>query len=239
MAEVTLEILQPAQTDLSFTGSATAVRLQGQVVNSPIPASGLFFKWYSSLAGELIQHDGPSSAIYGPPQFAETLKVGTHAISYTCKDQKPDTDVALQAVQHAGMDGGAPPDASNPRLVTILVANMLAPANGASVSRAAPQLIAEAPSAWDDDEGYQTYNKVVYEWRFSKSGTTTVIDGSSMAFAQAAEDGSDVEKTNRLIYSQSLTSQLTAGTYSLILRVYNKDNSNFRHDSAAISITLT
>lgn len=238
MAEVTLEILQPNQPDMSFVGSASALRLQGRVVDSPIPAGNLFFKWYSSLAGELIQHDGASNTIFSPPQFAEPLKVGTHAITYTCKDQKPDTETALQAVQHAGMDGGAPPDVSNPRLVTILTANLLAPNNGASMSRNAVQLIAEAPSAWSDNAGYQTYNTVAYQWRFLRSGTTTVIEGDTLSFVEAAEDGSNIEKTNRIIYSQNLT-QLATGNYSLTLRVYNKNNPNLRHDSPTISVTLT
>lgn len=242
MAEVTLEIQQPNAPDVTFTGSAGAMRLQGRVVTSPIAASGLFFKWYSSLAGELIQHDGPSAAQYAPAQFAEPIKVGTHAITFTCKDQKPDTEAALQAVQHAGSAGGSPPDASNPRLVTVLIANLLAPANGASLSRNASHvLIAEAPSAWDDEAGYQAYNKVGYQWRFTRSSTTTVIEGDALTFAKAvgADDASDpLEEVNRVSYAGNLT-QLAAGTYTLRLRVYNTDAPGTFHQSGAISVTLT
>ena len=132
-------------------GAATTanVTLQGRIVATTFgnPA-GLFRKWYSSLGKDVL---GTSDQLVAP------LAVGSHTITYTVKDKNEDgvppaqLEALFKSVEHIGATGGPPdppPADGRPCVVHVLIANMVAPLNGANLSKANAVLEAQAPLQW-------------------------------------------------------------------------------------------
>ena len=238
--------------------AATAsVALAGRIVaTSFADPAALVRKWYSSLAAEPL---GASD------HLTVALAVGSHTITYTVKDQNEDGVPAAQlealfkSVAHIGSSGGPPdppPADGRPCVVHVLIANLLSPANGASLSRAAAVLEAQAPLQWgrfvadavawpQPDPAYHAVNKLRYRWFFTRlnsPGAPIELDvqgGSAMTLIPPhATPLPKVDPPPRLRYSGPLPPALVVGQqYTLSLRVEYADDPAQAH-TASRTVTI-
>jgi hypothetical protein len=250
-----LEIQQPLHGQV-VVGAGVAitanVALQGRIVATTFgnPA-GLFRKWYSSLGKDVL---GKSDQLVAP------LPVGSHTITYTVKDKNEDgvppaeLEALFKSVEHIGATGGPPdppPADGRPCVVHVLIANMVAPLNGASLGPNGIVLEAEAPLQWgkyvqgaavyaERDPAYAAVNKVRYRWFFTginPPGARIELDvqgGNAMVLVPPASDG----ELPRLRYSGGLPPGVVAGQYMVTLRVEHADNSAQGHETARM-VTVT
>jgi hypothetical protein len=245
-----LEIQQPLHEQVVVgTGTATTanVALQGRIVATTFgnPA-GLFRKWYSSLGKDVL---GTSD------QLAVPLAVGSHTITYTVKDKNEDgvppaqLEALFKSVEHIGATGGPsdpPPADGRPCVVHVLIANILAPLNGANLSKNGAVLEAQAPLQWgkyvdgaavyaERDPAYEAVNKVRYQWFFARvtpPGARIELDvkgGNAMVLVPPASAG----ELPRLRYSGGLPPAVVVGQqYVVTLRVEHADNAAQGHEVA-------
>jgi hypothetical protein len=246
MAAINLEILEPANgTVLTGTG---AVHFRGRVVEpAPVP---LFFKWYASLEAPAP----PGSPLPGGTtlDFNATLSVGTHVVTLSAKDKLGDDESSLKAVQNGGMAGG-PASESNPRpcLVTVLQAEMVRPLAGATLSKAASQLVAIAPRHWGQpanlgpplppppityvvNQKYHAVNRVKYIWRFTPVGAPPgrATANFTPTLNQLSFDGQFALAGNRpaVIFNGALPAALGTGAYQVTLRLEDTGNPAVAHE---------
>jgi hypothetical protein len=240
MAAIDLEILEPANgAVLAGTG---AVHFRGRVVGTvPVP---LFFKWYASLEAP----NPPGAPLPGGTtlDFNATLSVGTHVVTLSAKDKLGDDEASLKAVKNGGMAGG-PASESNPRpcLVTVLMAEMIRPLAGATLSKAASQLVAIAPRHWGlpanlgpplppppityvPNPDYHAINRVKYIWRFRPVGAPAGRATANMtpALNQLLFDGQLALAGNRpaVSFNGALPPALGTGAYQVTLRLEDSSN---------------
>jgi hypothetical protein len=258
MPVVTLQVLQPANGAI-FEGSGAA-RLQGAVTSSGHPP--LFPKWYSSLVAPpsdtsheaAIPVPGGGNALDFTP--AGGLPLGSQTITLSTKDRSGESEAELHAVQHAGMAGG-PVAAGNPApcVVHVLVADLRAPASGATVSKAAGLLAAGAPSQWGvkapapspgspppdppfvANPAYHEINRLRYRWRFAPAGLPAgraaadlVPSITDLRFVPAGSEGAATPPVPLVRFSGALPSSLGTGSYTLTLRVEHMDNPARGHE---------
>jgi hypothetical protein len=208
---VPLQIIEPANGQrLTGTGS---VHMSG-MVGAPGPA-GLFFKWYSSLA---------ANPLGTTLDFTTNLGVGSQIITFSAKDIAGDAPADIQRVQRAGMAGG-PAIAQNPCILHVFTAKIVRPDRaGASVTKAAPGLAAEAPSAWDKPD-YRQVNRLRYRWRFALLGAPPGTPPTEIAPApdelefRPVQAGDPSGTVPQLRYTKPLPAALAAGNHRLTLRV--------------------
>jgi hypothetical protein len=248
---IVLEIQQPLHDQVVVgTGVATTanVSLQGRIVATAFgnPA-GLFRKWYSSLGKDVM---GKSDQLVAP------LAVGSHTITYTMKDKNEDgvppaqLEALFKSVEHMGATGGPPeppPADGRPCVVHVLIANVVAPLNGANLGPNGIVLEAEAPLQWgkyvggapvytERDPAYAAVNKVRYRWFFTginPPGARIELDvqgGNAMVLVPPASDG----ELPRLRYSGGLPPGVVAGQYLVTLRVEHADNAAQGHEVARL-----
>ena len=234
---------------LTDNASATTVNvaLQGRIVATTFgnPA-GLFRKWYSSLGKDVL---GKSD------QLAVPLAVGSHTITYTVKDKNEDgvppaqLEALFRSVEHIGATGGAPvppPADGRPCVVHVLIANVVAPLNGASLGPNGIVLEAEAPLQWgkyvqgaavypERDPAYAAVNKVRYRWFFARvnpPGARMELDvqgGNAMVLVPPAGNS----EVPRLRYSGALPPGVVVGQqYVVTLRVEFADDAGQGHEVA-------
>lgn len=239
---IQLQIDQPVHDQVVIgqgTAATVAVPLAGRVLATSFPSpAALFRRWYSSLADAPL---GTSDALAAP------LSAGSHTITYTVKDKNEDGVPAAQlaalfaSVEHIGASGGPPdppPADGRPCVVHVLIANLLAPANGASLSKAAAVLEAQAPLQWgkyvagaaqwaEPNGAYHAVNKLRYRWFFTRlngPGAPVELDvagGDAMPLIPPAAEG----ELPRLRYAGPLPPALVAGQqYTLALRVEHRDD---------------
>jgi hypothetical protein len=251
---ISVEIEQPVHGQILVgTGVATtaSVPLQGKVVATTFAdPSALFRKWYSSLGGGTL---GTSD------QFTAALAVGSHTITYTVKDKNEDgvppnqLEALFKSVEHIGATGGPPappPPDGRPCVVHVLIANLLAPTNGANLSKANAILEAQAPLQWgkyvagaaaypEPDPAYQAVNKLRYRWfftRVSPPGAPIELDvqgGTGMVLIPPANNS----ELPRLRYGGALPPAVIVGQqYSVTLRVEHVDDATQGH---AVTRTVT
>ena len=230
-------------------GAATTanVALQGRIVATTFgnPA-GLFRKWYSSLGKDVL---GTSDQLVAP------LAVGSHTITYTVKDKNEDgvppaqLEALFMSVEHIGATGGPPnppPADERPCVVHVLIANIVAPLNGANLSKAIGVLEAQAPLQWgkyvdgaavypERDPAYAAVNKVRYRWFFTRvnpPGARVELDvqgGNAMVLVPPTSGG----ELPRLRYSGGLPPTVVVGQqYVVTLRVEFADNAGLGHEVA-------
>ncbi len=187
---------------------------------------GLFRKWYSSLGKDVL---GKSDQLVAP------LAVGSHTITYTVKDKNEDgvppaqLEALFKSVEHIGATGGPPdppPADGRPCVVHVLIANILAPLNGANLGPNGVVLEAQAPLQWgkyvqgaavypERDPAYAAVNKVRYRWFFTGINPPRarieldVQGGNAMVLVPPASDG----ELPRLRYSGGLPPGVAAGQY--------------------------
>ena len=244
-----LEIQQPLHEQVVVgAGVATTanVALQGRIVATTFgnPA-GLFRKWYSSLGKDVL---GTSD------QLVAALAVGSHTVTYTAKDKNEDgvppaqLEALFKSVEHIGATGGPPdppPADGRPCVVHVLIANPLAPANGANLSKTNAVLEAQAPLQWgkyvdgaavyaERDPAYAAVNKVRYRWFFTRvnpPGARIELDvqgGNAMVLVPPASNG----ELPRLRYSGGLPSAVVVGQqYVVTLRVEHADDATLGHEA--------
>ncbi len=193
--QIGLAIQQPVHEQVFVgVGSATTVTvpLRGSVVATTFPnPAALFRKWYSNLATDPLATTDQASA---------ALAVGSHVITYTVKDKNEDgvpsaeLEALFNSIEHVGASGGPPqppPADGRPCVIHVLIANILAPAEGAVLSKAGAILEAEAPLQWgkyvedtpndappdqrrpaveypERDPAYHAVNKLHYRWSFQR-----------------------------------------------------------------------
>jgi hypothetical protein len=219
MAAVELAISKPAH-GTSIVGSA-AVDLQGSLVSRPAEIAGvpLYYRWYSSLHASTASQMSINVAALADPTtvYSPSVGVGTHVLTFAASDQ-PDEDKAAQnATQHGGVAGGSAGLA--PCVVHVVLATVVKPAAGATLSRSggANTLEAQAPVQWDDGE-YVKNNKLAFGWRLDP----TPADGrASATLVPSAFDKSVTPPVLR--YSGALPGALGLGSYRLTLRVSRTD----------------
>src|SRR5262245_44139799 len=104
MANPVLQILEPLnQAKIAGTGT---VRLRAQVDS----ATGLFFKWYSTLnpAATDSQPELNANHTAASLDFTMALDVGSHVITLAAADRESSALASVQLVTRAGSTGGAP-----------------------------------------------------------------------------------------------------------------------------------
>ena len=179
--------------------------------------------------------------------FPTTLGLGTHVITFAAVDQAGETDADLAAIQHGGVTGGS--DGDIQCLVHVFIANLIAPLNGAALSRALSVLEAAAPSSWGqatDTAGlyelndlYHEINRLRYRWEFVPVGPPAgratidfIPDDDEYIF-----DPDTDPTTPRIRYAGALPAALNAA-YTLNLHVEDIEGA-LGGDQASISVTLT
>jgi hypothetical protein len=234
MAVVELKINAPTNNQ-TFVGSvATNISFAGEPRPAGVDVSGLFFKWYSSLLGEL------NTAL----SFTRSLSIGTHVITFSVKDRAGDDRAALEQVRQAGMAGGAPsgvvPPPANeaPCVVHVFVAKLiLPPPDGPSPSYSrgsAIELRALAPDQWDQPS-YQALNRIRYRWIFTPGGASSgpeLLPAPEMLVLKVPNEVPEPQ----VIYNGPLPAGLNAGAHTLTLRVEDKTNPSMGH---AVSRPIT
>lgn len=211
--EVALEILEPAN-DANVAGT-NAVRLRGRQVSTGHPP--LFFKWYSSqVAPPSGSNDASIRVPAGGTNFDMTvsLPAGTQVITFTTKDQPGESVAEMQSVVNAGMAGG-PPAATAPCVIHVVRANLLAPAAGATVSKAAATLELEAPPQWAD-ASFQEINRVSFRFRLTPVGAPACRPSADLTPALVFDNDPD-NPPPRLRFAGALPAGLGTGNYQLTL----------------------
>ncbi len=253
---ITMQIDRPSHQQ-SFVAmgavSGVDVSLQGTILSTNHEPSPLFFKWYSSLDGEL----GITAIL------TATLAVGSHIVTFMAKDKSdegvaPENLAALyKSVQHIGAAGGPPeppPPAEDPCVIHVFIANMLAP-DSDTLSKSNPDLEAQSSLQWANyvehpapepaeyvglNPQYHAVNKIRYRWFFrhvdDPPGLGTELDLEGGDALQLVPPDDDVEFP-RLRYTGDLPHSLIRGErYTVTLRVENKDDDTEGHQ---ISRTVT
>ena len=226
MAPVELRIATPTHGQ-SIIGTAT-VALQGELVSRPaeIAGVGLYYRWYSSL------HDGTKdqmsinvAALTDPASvYSPALGVGTHVIAFAASDQFNEDQAAQNATLHGGVTGGSAGPA--PCVIHVLLARILKPAPGATLSKAATTpLEAQAPVQWADAEYVKT-NRLAFGWRLEP----TPADGRASGTLPAPVFDKTVTPPV-LRFSGALPAALGLGSYRLTLRVSRTDVPADRHEA--------
>lgn len=237
MGLVRLSIVQPQPAQIFVGNQASRVRLQGRVEPRAEAYPPLSYRWYSSLHAPADAGSPADVALNqaddNPLDMHKALKVGTHILTFTAKDQPEDTPEALQAVAFAGLAGG-PPSTANPCIIHVLIAHIINPANGARINRTNSRLEAEAPVAWDATE-YQAVNRVRYRWTFMQNNRliATLSETENLQFVPPAQSGDQP----RLRYQGALPPDLAPGEYVLTLHVAYQDEPE-RADTASINVTV-
>jgi hypothetical protein len=216
-AVVDLRIEHPAHGEAWTGGADLALRAAVDSTGHP----PLFFSWYSSLVGPPAGSTDAALAPAGPDPLDAVLTgglpLGSQVLTLSARDVVGTTAADLAAVRHAGIAGGPAID-GNPRpcVVHILIADMVEPVAGATLSRASTTLVARAPRRWPETE-YQQLNRLAYRWRFEPTGPPAGRPGTELrpranelTFADAA--GPEVRLVTAL-------PQLAPGAYRLTLRV--------------------
>jgi hypothetical protein len=245
MTAVGLQIISPTN-GAAFSGSPS-VSFQGQAsLPEELSGTALFYRWYSSLFNSAENRYSLNIAALNDPSTLVTfaMGVGSHAITLAANDQPGETQADQNATQHGGVAGGAPAC-----VIHVFKANLLAPVNGALVSRAAVTLDAEAPLKWagsatgaapyTPDANYHAINRLRYRWTFNPVGppagrppvilTPTV---QQMVFIPNPAPP-------RLRFTTTLSAAVI-GSYSLLLTVEDNDPSqNIGSHQVAINITVT
>lgn len=237
MSIVALSIVAPAH-GAAFVSTA-AVQLRGQVDAGG--TAGLFFKWYSTLNAaatdaqpELNAAHGDAALVWPMPQ-----DFGSHVITLSAADREDDDDpVAVKAITRAGFAGGAPSDAnSTPRVVHRLLAELVEPAAGATLSKASTTIRVRAPSRWAKqdppatgpwvrDTDYHAVNGIQYRVRLDPSGPPAGRPGAEMVPPATDFAIEGFPSTPTLRWQGALPAALDAaaiGAYTLTLFVETLD----------------
>jgi hypothetical protein len=234
MAAITVQILEPAN-GARIAGTAP-VRLRGQVVGTG--TGGLFFKWYSTLnrvtgsaPPELNATDHSAAKL----DWTTTLEVGTHVLTLAAADQESSALPAVKAITRAGFAGGAP-DPANPApcLVHRLWADLIAPAAGATVSRASAQLVVRAPARWGKpaspgsstyvkDPDYHAVNGIRYRFRFVPAAADPAREATLTPAVDAFTFFIGSGDVPSLRWQGALPANLGNGSYTLTLFVESLD----------------
>ena len=243
MDVVDLRIDQPSHEQV-FVGTGD-VTLRGQVLSTRHEPAPLFFKWYSSIDGELSTAN----------QAIASLTVGSHIITFTAQDKSdagvPDDQlVALyQSIQHIGMAGGPPELAEIPCVVHVFIANMLTPVPigpPPPLSKSNPILEAQVPLQWANyDSSSETYdglnpdyhkvNRIRYRWFLRRIGPPPgplieldLQDGDALQFIPSSD--APGEEVAKLRYIGTLPGTVVVGeSYNVTLRVEDLDDSTVGH----------
>jgi hypothetical protein len=243
MPAVAMTVQQPAD-GTRLVGSG-ALRLTAALATpAPVP---LFFTWYASGA------DAPLGHALDLP--AATLPLGSHVLSCAAKDTPLDTPAALQAVVHAGLAGG-PAETGQPCRVHVLIAALLAPAAGATLSRAGATLDAQAPLAWgrprtppatgfDYNPEYAKIDQLRWRWRFTPQGlpagrASAVFkpEPAELRYVPPHADSATTPPVAALRYSGALPAGLDTGAYLLTLRVELASDASVGHEQT-VPVVLT
>jgi len=249
---IQLQIDQPVHDHIvAAAGAAKTVNvlLAGRIVATSFENPAALFRiWYSSLGEDIL---GTSD------QVTAALAVGSHTITYTVKDQTEagvppsGLEALFKSIEHIGAAGGPPdppPAAGSPCVVHVLIANLLAPANNANLSKANAVLEAQAPLQWgafvadaaaypEPDPTYHAVNKLRYRWFFTRvnpPGAPVELDvagGTAMTLIPPHDTPlPKVDPPARLRYSGPLPAALVVGQqYSVSLRVEHLDDAAQGH----------
>lgn len=237
--EVVLEILEPNHG--AVIAGTSSVRLRGRVNSRG--HGPLFLKWYSSLR---IVSDLDDVPLNRPSDnqldFVTPLTVGSHVLTLAAKDVAGDALADLQTIQDAGMAGG-PEAASNPCIVHVFLAEMVAPepvGPDPTLSKSGSILKAVAPAKWATgdsgdpvnftlDPDYHAINRIGYRWGFTPLGPPENRQSANLAPDPAAlifEPGREELDPPVVMYQGPLPGALDTGSYTLTLRVEDtEDNS--------------
>lgn len=230
MSALSLTIVQPVH-GAGFAG-ATPVALQATLSGS---ASGLFFKWFSSLNAlasadhpELNSADHSATVLnwnHALPEF------GSHVLVIAATDQNGNDLAATQAVTRSAMAGGAPPAAPLPCVVHRLLATIRTPAaNGQVLSKAATTLEFLAPlrwarenppgsGSWVADPDYQAQNGVALAFRLAPAGAADPAHTAEVPLALASLPFFRADDKTWFRWSGALPANLGVGNYVLTLLV--------------------
>ncbi|HYW53736.1 MAG TPA: hypothetical protein VFF00_03165 [Candidatus Elarobacter sp.] len=257
MSAIALHIVEPAAGSV-YTGPAS-VRFRGAVDTAPLPAP-LFYQWYSSLPVT------PPPANQGDP-FGTTLDEtrtlpgpGSYVISLAARDVAGGTPADLKNVKHGGLAGGPQPPSAC--VIHVMLAQIVEPAAGASLSRASLRLSAKAPLPWGDvkppafaptrtkSAAYDKIDRLQYVWRFDPQGAPAGRASASFTPADLLFDPNasldpahpnDAGATPRgplLRYEGPAPAGLGLGAYRITLRVQDKTNAATGHE-ATRDVTFT
>jgi len=244
MTAISLQISAPSH-NAAFNGAPMVSFAGTASVPAELTGTPLFYRWYSSLFPALENRYSINVAALGSPAASFALGMGSQSISLAVSDQAGEDQNAQNAVQHGGVAGG-----KDSLLVHVFKANILAPANGAVVSRAGLKLTAEAPLKWysrlkdtdpfTPDAEYHQINRLRYRWVFAPQGAPAGRPIVSLVptLAEISYDNPP-PASPRLNYSPALPAA-ASGAYLLTLFVEDSDTSqNIGSHSMFIQITLT
>lgn len=193
MGVITLTVREPRHDQVAVRDET--VTFDAAVDPADLSDGPLFVRWYSSLPATAGPPPDPTPPHAGDPpdldkialnppgttwSFTRTLWVGSQAITVAVKDQRGDDASSLAAVHRAGVAGGAPPGASVPCVVHVLVARSVIPPQPTTTPPPTALLTrasgvwAEAPNLWDEDS-YQQINKLVYTWSFVPAAGNPIV----------------------------------------------------------------
>jgi hypothetical protein len=248
MANPVLRILQPAHgAKIAGTGN---VRLQAQLQSGS--ATGLFFKWYSTLnAAATAAHPELNATDHSVSRLDWTtpLHVGTHVITLSAADREGNDLASIKAVTRSGFAGGAPVPANPaPCVVHRLWATLRTPAaDGANLSKALATIEARAPSRWGKetspgsgvyvkDADYHALNGIRYRFRFEPetpdpartAELTPSVDAMTFFIA---------DNTPYVRWRGALPTNLGTGAYVLRLYVESLDGTVGHNVSRKVNLT--
>ena len=155
----------------------------------------------------------------------------------------------LVRVQHGGLAGG--PKGPAACVIHVLVAEIVAPAAGASLARAALQLVAKAPLLWGDLKGpayaptsaknpqYDAVDRVQYRWLLAPLGAPAGRPAVDFIPANPLFDPKDATAGGPVLrWNGPAAASLGTGAYRITLRVQDKNNAAVGHE-ATRDVTFT
>jgi hypothetical protein len=250
MSAVELTIVQP-QNGAVFSQGETQVRMVGQVGELPAELVGveLYYRWYSNLfPSRKDRYSIHEDALSDPAvPFDAPLGVGTHIITLAASDQAAETQSAQNATRHGGVAGGS--QGEKQCVIHLFRATLVFPgAPNTPLNRANSTLDAEAPLQWwrtkpgttdvyELNPDYHKINRIRYRWRFAPNPA----DGRAAAdLVPSVETLSFVPPGPMPLvrYAGPLPSGLGTGSYTLTLRVEDKNDPNVGHQSSR-AVVLT
>lgn len=233
MTAITVGIVTPS--DGAFFVGAAGPTLKGSaVVPAALAGVPLYYRWYSSL---FKGSTGPNrfsinaAAFTNPAQtFAPALETGSHVLTFAATDRPGETDADPPLVQHGGVTGGK--QGAGRRIIHLLKATLLAPANLATLSKSTPvALRVQGPVLWEKPD-YQAVNRLAYRVRFAPNGNPPRKSGEVQPVTLTLDAG------GTWLNLTGAWPALDLGSYRLTLRVEDRLQPA-TGDEVSIIVTLT
>ena len=246
MAGLALQIVEPAHD--AYLVAVDLVHLKGKVISGA--ATGLFFKWYSTLNIAATTSQPELNAAHGADKLDldASLDVGSHVITLAAADQEHSDLDSIKAITRAAFAGGAPdPGNPTPCVVHRLRATLRAPVEGGTLSKASAIVEMRAPVRWSKEEPagshvfipdteYRSMHKIQYRFELGPTGAPDPTHTASVIVDLAAATFFRDGNTPYLRWQGALPAQLSTGGHVLTLFVEKPDRTVQHSASCHVSL---